>query len=194
MASSNFSAAVSAWVEKTKRRMEDVVHTSSRLLAEAVVEGTPDDGGALAQSVPGFGFGDTGLAGRGVARSCICRRLRLRCWAGQSGDPRRAARRHDLYGLYRTLCGRRRIRHRMARRAPAWCGLPRSAGPTSSSRPCARRRKAQLLQLTIRQDTWRRERTHSFWLRCWIIWRRWPSAPPLPVAQPGIAFPSFGRR
>jgi hypothetical protein len=50
MASSNFSAAVSAWVEKTKRRMEDVVHTSSRLLAEAVVEGTPDDGGALAQS------------------------------------------------------------------------------------------------------------------------------------------------
>jgi len=50
MGSSDFSATVSAWVEKTKRRMEDVVHTSSRLLAEAVVEGTPDDGGALAQS------------------------------------------------------------------------------------------------------------------------------------------------
>ena len=50
MGSSDFSATVSAWVEKTKQRMEDVVHTSSRLLAEAVVEGTPDDSGALVHS------------------------------------------------------------------------------------------------------------------------------------------------
>ncbi|MBB5573305.1 MULTISPECIES: hypothetical protein [Rhizobium] len=50
MASSNFSDAVSAWVEKTKRRMEDVVHTSATRLAEAVIEGTPDDSGALVHS------------------------------------------------------------------------------------------------------------------------------------------------
>lgn len=50
MASSDFSATIAAWAEKTKQRMEDVVETSVRLLAEAVVERTPDTGGALVNS------------------------------------------------------------------------------------------------------------------------------------------------
>lgn len=50
MASSDFSASVAAWAEKTKRRMEDVVQTSTRLLAETVIEQTPNASGALVNS------------------------------------------------------------------------------------------------------------------------------------------------
>ena len=50
MASSDFSASIAAWAEKTKRRMEDVVQTSTRLLAETVIERTPDASGALVNS------------------------------------------------------------------------------------------------------------------------------------------------
>ncbi|MDL2397458.1 HK97 gp10 family phage protein [Rhizobium mayense] len=50
MASSDFSATIAAWAEKTKQRMEDVVQTSIQLLAEAVVERTPDTGGTPVNS------------------------------------------------------------------------------------------------------------------------------------------------
>jgi len=50
MASSDFSATIAAWAEKTKQRMEDVVQTSVQLLSEAVVERTPDASGTLVNS------------------------------------------------------------------------------------------------------------------------------------------------
>jgi hypothetical protein len=51
MASSDFSASIAAWAEKTKRRMEDVIQTSTRLLAETVIERTPDASGVLVNSL-----------------------------------------------------------------------------------------------------------------------------------------------
>ncbi|NKJ38787.1 HK97 gp10 family phage protein [Rhizobium sp. SG570] len=41
MASSNFSADIAAWAERTKRRMEEVANLSAQRLAGAIVEATP---------------------------------------------------------------------------------------------------------------------------------------------------------
>ncbi len=50
MASSNFSADIAAWAERTKKRMEEVVNLSTQRLAEAIVEATPAATGELVNS------------------------------------------------------------------------------------------------------------------------------------------------
>ncbi|NLR96621.1 HK97 gp10 family phage protein [Rhizobium sp. P38BS-XIX] len=50
MASSNFSADIAAWAERTKTRMEEVVNLSAQRLAEAIVEATPAVSGELTNS------------------------------------------------------------------------------------------------------------------------------------------------
>lgn len=50
MASSPFASSVADWASRTKQKLEDVVHASSQLVAEAIIEGTPDRNGALARS------------------------------------------------------------------------------------------------------------------------------------------------
>ncbi|MFT4184437.1 MAG: HK97 gp10 family phage protein [Rhizobium sp.] len=50
MASSNFSADIAAWAERTRKRMEEVVNLSTQRLAEAIVEATPASSGELVNS------------------------------------------------------------------------------------------------------------------------------------------------
>ncbi len=50
MASSNFSADIAAWAERTKKLMEEVVNLSAQRLAEAIVEATPAVSGELVNS------------------------------------------------------------------------------------------------------------------------------------------------
>ncbi|MBB3381795.1 MULTISPECIES: HK97 gp10 family phage protein [unclassified Rhizobium] len=50
MASSNFSADIAAWAERTKKRMEEVANLSAQRLAEAIVEATPVASGELVNS------------------------------------------------------------------------------------------------------------------------------------------------
>ncbi|SCB52454.1 HK97 gp10 family phage protein [Rhizobium lusitanum] len=50
MASSNFSADIATWAERTKRRMEEVANLSAQRLAGAIVEATPVASGELVNS------------------------------------------------------------------------------------------------------------------------------------------------
>lgn len=70
MASSDFSTAIAAWAEQTKKRMEDVVDLSAQRLAEAIIGATPVSSGELADSFRVSGSplqgGDTAADGQAV--------------------------------------------------------------------------------------------------------------------------------